>query len=121
MTAGRTPLGTGVPAIDRNPRAPIPAGFVFQLAQQFSPAHIGDGFGQAVILQQVLDAERLDTDHLVLADESGRQLVLKITPPVGDASMDARHLAPGFLLIPAALLFLGVPALGPRQAPLLLL
>ena len=95
MAADRTPLGTGIPAIDRDQAAPVPAGLVREHAQQFPPAHIGDGFGQAVILQQVFDGQRLDTDHLVLADESGRQLVLEITAAIGNAGMDASDLAVG--------------------------
>ena len=121
MAADRTPLGTGIPAIDRDQAAPVPAGLVREHAQQFPPADIGDGFGQAVILQQVFDGQRLDTDHLVLADESGRQLVLEITAAIGDAGMDASDLTPGLLPIPAPLLLLGMAALGTRQALFLLL
>ena len=114
MSTGRTPLRTGIPAIDRDQRAPIPPGLVREHAEQFSPTHIGDGFRQAVIFQHMLDCQRLDTDHLVLADESGRQLVLKITAAIGDAGMDASDLAPGFLPVLAPLLLLRVAALGPR-------
>ena len=121
MAANRTALGTGVPAIDRDERPPVPAGLVLQLAEQLPPADIGDGLRQAVILQQVFNAERLDTDHLVLADESSRQLVLKITTAISDAGMDTRDLSSGFLLVLTALLFLRVATLGTRQPLLLLL
>src|SRR5690348_11529481 len=103
MPTDRTPLGTGIPAIDRYEGASVPGGLVLQLSEQFSPAYVGDGFRQAVILQHVLDGQRLDTDHLVLADEPGRQLVLKITPSVGNAGVDTSYLAPGFLLVLTAL------------------
>src|SRR5262245_31704068 len=104
MPTDRTPLGTGVPAVDRDHGPPIPARLVLQLAQQFPPAHIRNGFGQAVILQHALDGQRLDTDHLVLADESGRELVLEITPPVGDTRVEPGDLATGFLTILGPLL-----------------
>ena len=120
MAAGRTPLGTGIPAIDRDHRPPVPAGLVREHAQQFPPAHIRDGFGQAVIFQQVFDGQRLDTDHLVLADESRRQLVLEITAAISNAGMDASDLSSGFLPVPARLLLLGVAALGARQLLFLL-
>ena len=113
--ADRTALGTGKEPKSSHHGPPIPGRLVLQLAEKFSPAHIGDTPGQVVIVQQVFDGQRLDTDHLVLADESGRQLVLKITTSVGDAGMDASDLLSSLLPILAALLLLGVAALGSRQ------
>src|SRR5215472_7710155 len=63
MPADMTALGTGIPFVNGHHRAAIPARLVLQMADEFSPTDVGDRLGQVCILQQVLYAERLDTDH----------------------------------------------------------
>ena len=116
MPADRTAFRTGIPLVDGHHRPPIPGGFVLQLSDQFAPADIRDRFGQAVILQHVFDRQRLDTHHLVFANETSRQLVQKITTSVGNAGMEFGYLAAGFFAVLRPLLLFGVAPLQPGQA-----
>ena len=111
MPADRTAFRTGKPLVDGHHRPPIPGGFVVQLSDQFAPAHIRNRFRQAVILQHVFDRQRLDTDHLVLVNQTSRQFVQEITASVGDAGMEFGHLAAGFLAVLRPLLLFGVAPL----------
>ena len=89
MPADRTAFRTGIPLVDGYDRSAIPGSFVLQLSHQFAPADIGYRFGQVMVLQQVFDGQRLDTHHLVFADETSRQFVQKITAPISYAGMEA--------------------------------
>jgi len=111
MSTAMTTFGTGIEAINRYQGTAIPGRFVLQLADEFSPADIGNTLGQRVILQQVFDGQRLDTDHLVFADETSGQLVLEITASIGNAGMHLRYLATRLLPILGAFPFLRVASL----------
>src|SRR5262245_528231 len=68
MPAGMAAFGTGIPAVNRDQRAPVPGHLVFQLADQFTLAYLADALGQLRVADQVLDGQRLDTDRLVLVN-----------------------------------------------------
>lgn len=97
-----TAFGRRVPPVDLDEGAPIPAGFVFQLAHELAPSDIADTLRQGVVLDQILDGQTLDADHLVLADDAGREFVLVIASAVGDTGMDPGHFetCPGSVLTP---------------------
>jgi predicted O-methyltransferase YrrM len=118
MPAGVTAFGTGIPTVNLDQRAPVPRGFVFQLAHQLTPARIADSFGERVIAHQVLDRQRLHAHRLVLTNEAGRQLVQAITTLVGNPGMFARHLQARLLPILRAFLFARESALRMLQAAL---
>src|SRR5262245_29553564 len=73
MAASITAFRAGVPAVHLDQGAPISGRLVLQLAHEPASARIVDGFGQRMIAHQVFDSQRLDTDHLVLADQVRRQ------------------------------------------------
>src|SRR5579885_2661649 len=116
MPAGMTAFGTGIELVNRHDSAAIPGRFVLQLPDEFSPAHVGYRFCQAMMLHHVLHRQRLDTDHLVVADESRRQLVQKITASIGYAGMDTSHLTPRLLSILGTFVLARMGTLGTRQA-----
>ena len=64
-----------------------------------------------MVLDHILDRQGLETNRLVLTDQSGRQLVVKITAGIGDASMQLGNFEAGFRSVLAPLLFLGKSSL----------
>jgi hypothetical protein len=46
VPARMTALAAGIPAVNLGERAPVPIGFVFQLADELTPADIADRFGK---------------------------------------------------------------------------
>src|SRR5262249_23505155 len=61
---GRAAFGAGRPLVKGDEGTPVPGRFVLELAPQLAPAHLTDGLGERVGADQVLDRQRLDTDHL---------------------------------------------------------
>ena len=106
-----TPFGRGREPVDLDERSPVPVGLVFQLAHELAPSHIADTLGQAVVLEHVLDRQALDAHHLVFADNTRRELVLVIPPPVSDTGVESGHLEPRLGTVATALFLLGEPAL----------
>jgi len=87
VSAAGTGLTGGKPPIDRDQCAPVPGGLVFEHRSQRQPRGIRDTPGQTVVLQHVPDGQILDDNHLVLADESSRQLVQGIPTPISDSGV----------------------------------
>src|SRR5262245_31227789 len=102
--AATTALGTGIPAVNFDERAPIPLRFVLQLSHQLTPARVADALCQPGITDQVLDGQRLDTDHLVLADQPRRQLMQSVKSLVSNPGIDTGDFQACFLTIPGPLL-----------------
>ena len=75
MSTIEAPFGRWVPAVNLDHSPPIPLCFVCELGHKFRPAHITDGFTQLVVLDHVLDCQRLDAYDLVLAYEPGRKFM----------------------------------------------
>ncbi len=103
MATGKAALGGGKERLNFDQRSAIPGRFVLQLADELAPSNIMDRLGQAVVLDQVLDAQTLDANRLVLANHAARELVLVVTTPIGNPCVDAGHFAPRFLAIARAL------------------
>jgi hypothetical protein len=78
MATGKAALGGGKERLNFDERSAIPGGFVFQLADKLPPANVMDGLGEAVVLDHVLDAQTLDANRLVLANDASRELVLVV-------------------------------------------
>ncbi len=105
--------------VNLDKRASIPVGFIFQLADELAPSHVGYRLGQRVIFDHVLDGKALEADHLVLANHACREFVLIIPSPISNTSVDTGNLQTRLSTILAALLFLGQSAL--RTGQLLLI
>jgi hypothetical protein len=87
MTTVKAAFGRGVPLVNFDESTPVPHRFVFQLPHELAPSHIGDGFGEAVVVDHVLDGQAFDAYDLVLAYDLGRELVLIVTASVGNTSV----------------------------------
>ena len=89
MSARMTALGTGIELVNRHHTRPYQAALYCTCLTSSPQPTSAIALCQTVILHHVLDLKRLDTHHLVVADESSRQLVQEITASVGNAGMDA--------------------------------
>ncbi len=111
MLACMTGLRRGIEAVNLEQGASVPLGFVFQLTDELTPADITDRFRQAVVLDQVLNRQALDANHLVFVHDACAELVLGVTSPVIDPSVKTSHEDSGFVPVLRAFLFLGMPTL----------
>src|SRR5712692_3462340 len=111
MSTVKAAFGGRIPLVDFDKMASVPLGFVFQLGHELTPTDITDRFTQLMVLDHVLHRKVLDTDRLVLTNQTCRELVREITAAVSDASMDLGDFLTGLFSVLAALLFLGVPSL----------
>ncbi len=107
MTTVKTAFGGGVPLVKIDKGTSIPGRFVLQLPDELTPTYVRDGFSQAVVLDQILDLQTLDTDRLVFTNQVCRELVLIITPSVTDTSMQTSDLEPGFVSVLGTFFLLG--------------
>src|SRR2546426_744504 len=121
MATVKAPFGRGVPLVNLDQCAPIPPSFVLQLAHQFTPTHVANGFGQAMVFDHVLDLQTLDANRLVLTDQLCRELVLIVAPSVTDTSMYSGNLTTGFVSVLGTFFLLGKTALSLCQLLLILL
>jgi hypothetical protein len=68
-----------------------------------------------VVADHVPDAQVLDHDRLVVADEPGRELVQEVFAAVGDPGVDPGDLDAGLVPVRGALLGAGQPPLRPCE------
>ena len=120
MSTVKTAFGGGIELVNLDKGTSIPGRFVFQLPDEFTPTHIRDGFCQAVVFDQVLDLQTLDTDRLVLTDQLCREFLLVITASITNTSMKTSDLEPCLGAVLGALLFLGEATVRTCQFLLLL-
>src|SRR2546426_912023 len=120
MSTVKAALGGRIPLVNLDQGPAIPCGFVFQLADQFAPAHITDAFSEAVVLEHVLDGEALDADHLVLVNDAPREFVLIITTTISNLGVDPSDFETGLRSILRAFFLLGVASLSLCQFLLIL-
>src|SRR5262249_18244468 len=73
-----------------------PEALVRQLPPELAHRDITERLGQ-LGSRKALDAQILDADPLVIANQIRRQLVKEVPPLVGDLLVDARQSLPGFL------------------------
>src|SRR5713226_157782 len=120
MSAIKAAFGGWVPLIDFDKVTSIPLGFVFQLGHKLTPTDITDGLTELWVLDHVLHRKVLNTDRLVLTNQTCRELVREITAAISDTSMDLGDFLTGLFSVLAALLFLGVPSMSFSQLLLIL-
>lgn len=111
MPALRTGFAAREEAIHLHEGAPVPAGFVFQLANQRAPRRIGNGAAVSLAPQHPLDAQVLDGDQLIFLDQPCRELVQVILAGVGNPDVDTGNPFTRLLAIARTLLLLGQPLL----------
>src|SRR5690349_2733139 len=115
MSAIETAFTGRVPPINLDQGSTIPVGFVFQLRHKLRPSDIANRFGEVLILDQVLDGQRLDTDRLVFTNQSCREVVQKITASISDTSMNASNVLSGFVSVLGAFTLLRMASLSTCQ------
>src|SRR5690348_2970393 len=118
MSAVKATFGGRVERINFAERSTIPGRFVFELADELTPTNVVNRLGQAVVLDQVLDAQALDANRLVLTNNAGRELLLIVTATIGNPSVETGDLAASLLTIARAFFLLGKATLCAGQFPL---
>jgi len=111
MLAGATGLRRRIEPIDSDQGASVPLGFILELTDKLTPSNVTDSFCKATILDHVLDSQALHANPLVLAYYACAELVLVVSPPILDTSMDFGNLQTCLVPVFRALLFLDVPSL----------
>jgi hypothetical protein len=120
MPTVKTAFGRGVPLVNLDQGPPIPGRFVLQLPDELTPTHVRDSLCQAMVFDHVLDLQTLDTDDLVFAYDVGRELVLRVSPSIGNLLMDASNLQTSFCTVLGTFFLLRVTALSFCQLLLIL-
>lgn len=133
VSAGGADLAGWVPAVDDRKLAPVPLGLVFEHRAELSPtrveyAPVETGFCRLPVGKvtarmlrvrlrrapsgQVFDRKVFDDHRLVLADESGRELVEEVASTVLDLGVRFGDLQTGFTIVVASFLLSGESLLG---------
>lgn len=115
MLAVRAGFRRGEEAVNLDQGSLVPLAFVFQLSDELTPSYIADGFCKAVVLDQVLDGQTLDADHLVFANDACGKFVLVVTTLVIDTDMHAGYFETRFGAVFRSLLLFGMPPLRFRK------
>src|SRR5712692_9306535 len=96
MSTIKAAFGRRVPLVDFDKGPSIPLRFVLKLSHQFRPSHITDGLSQTMVLDYILDVQTLDAYDLVLTYDLCRELVLRVSSSVSNASVNTSHFHAGF-------------------------
>src|SRR5436305_4044354 len=99
MPTVKAAFGGRIPLVNLDQCSSIPLCFVLQLPAQFTPSYIRDGFRQAVVFDHVLDLQALDAYNLVFAYDASRELVLIVSPSIGNLLMDTSNLETSFCTV----------------------
>jgi|SRR5260370_4203275 len=102
MLAGMTGLRRWVPLIDLDQGSSVPLGFVFQLTDKLTPSDILNSFSKLVILDHVLDCQALHANHLVFVNKACTELMLVVSSPVLNTSMELGNFETGFVPVPTS-------------------
>lgn len=90
--ACRASLGRWKEAVDLDQFSPIPTCLVNEHFHEGSPARIGNGLAVELGSKQALNRQILDTDRLVLTDQSSAEFVKEIIPRRLDGTMGSANL-----------------------------
>ena len=96
MFTDRARFRGGVPLVDFHQRAPVPSGFVVQLAHELTPADVADGFGKVRVLDHILHRQTLRAYDLVFVNDARREVVLEVLPAISNTGVNAGDLGPRF-------------------------
>src|SRR6266568_2446777 len=110
MSTIKTAFGGWVPLVNLDEVASIPLGLVFELGHEFAPSCVRDSFSEGMIFDHVFDCKCLDTDRLVLTDQTCRELMQEVTATISDAGMKTSNPSAGFGAVLRPFLLLGVPS-----------
>src|SRR6266480_3290228 len=111
MTTVETALRGRIPRVNLDERSPVPLCFVCELSHKLTPSHIRDGLGKLVVLYHILDVQTLDAYDLVLTYDLCRELVLRVTPPIGNPGMNTSDLQLSLATVLRAFLLLRMSTL----------
>lgn len=78
VTTVSTTLRTGKPSVNLNQCPTVPLALVFQLTNQFTPACISNRLSQLMVFHHALHRQIFDSNRLIFAYQSSRQLVKEI-------------------------------------------
>src|SRR5712692_3157687 len=111
MSTVKTAFGGGVPLVNLDEVSPIPCCLVGQKGHKLTPPHITDRLSQTVVLDHVLDCQRLDADRLVFTNQACRELMQEITASISDTGVYSSYLFTGFATVLASLVLLSMSSL----------
>lgn len=97
--ANRAGLAARKEPVDLCQAPSIPCTLVGELAHELTPTRAGDCARQTTVLDHILDAQVLNHDRLVFANELSRELVNKVLSLVGDFGVEFCDSLPRFLAI----------------------
>jgi hypothetical protein len=115
VPTGATGLTRWIPSVNHNHTAAIPVNLVLQHRPELGPRRVRDGTRQVPMSHHVTNAEILDHNRLVLADEPSRQLMEKVPAPVDDPTVRTGQQGSGFRPVAGALLLPRQPTCGQRK------
>jgi hypothetical protein len=95
----RADLGGGKPAVADHQLAPEPGRLVSKLAGELGPRGIGDGFGEALVADQVGDGKIFDGQLAVGLGKLARDLMKEVSPNVGNPNVLLGQHTSGFHLV----------------------
>src|SRR6266480_1356619 len=115
MPTVKAAFGGRIPLVNLDQCSSIPLCFVLQLPAKFTPSYIRDGFRQAVVFDHVLDLQALDAYNLVFAYDASRELVLIVSPSIGNLLMDTCNFETGFYTVLGTFFLFCMPSLSFRK------
>jgi len=99
VTAVSTAFRAGKPAVNFNQCATVPLAFVFQLSHQLRPACISNSCTKFAVLHHVLHSQVFDSNRLIFACQSSRQLVKEVFASVGNGCLNPGNFTPCFFCV----------------------
>src|SRR5919199_1351451 len=99
VTAFSTAFRTRKPTVNFNQCPTIPLALILQLTNQFKPACISNSLSQLMVFQHILHRQVFDSNRLVFAYQSSRQLVKEIFTSIGYSCLNSSNFTPRFLSI----------------------
>ncbi len=109
--ADRAHLAGGLEPANPVKLSAVQPGLVLQHRHEAGPSGVMNGLGLAGAGESS-HCQVFHRDHLVLADQGSGQLVVEISPGIGDPRMSTSDLDPGLVPVPAASLLARQVALG---------
>lgn len=103
---------TSVARIDQHHTASSVLSFLHRVDYQLSPRSVRNALGKAMVLDHILDAQVLETNHVVFIDKLTAQLMTKISSSISNTLVNVGHNPPPSGALRRALFGLTQTALG---------